>query len=275
MTISSKLRNGLIAAAILAGAILAGGCGESENEGGDQAAVTGSEGRIVAALTSRPLRIVAQPDATASHTAPRLLASSLDTVRNAFELAMAQGGSFDAELVGGDLTPIDLIAPVEVPDPGGGRDEIERADVAETARSQLAAAGEALAENPSVADLEPGSAIADNLRRALERLAATSDPDSQGVVVVASDGADDVVKDHLDEAPTALAERLGSRLGSGIGKGAVVLIAGVGMGANGTPGAAAFRLRRAWEIACAKTGALCSVSIEAEQPLLLEAIDRA
>jgi hypothetical protein len=251
------------------------GCGDSGSSGSDTSEAHGPDTVVVEALQSGTLDVEALYDGSASRGSEPLIQQSMATVGNAFELTVAAGGSFSAKMVRGDLATADLVSPASIPSPDSASDEIERSEVASSTRSEISTATERLLKDRSVPGLRGGSAIAYNLRQAIDGAATRSDPGTQSVIVVVTDGVDDSVKGHLGEQPQVLAKRLSASLGSGGGDGDVILLAGIGTAKGGAPSAAANRLASAWQMACEKTGAQCAVSVEVESPVLLEAFENA
>ena len=248
------------------------GCGSS---GPEESEAQGPDAQVVEALQSGTLDVQVLYDGSASRDSKTLVEQSMNTVSNSFELTVAGSGDFSAKLIRGDLATANLVSPVSIPPAGGASDEIERSEKAGETRSELTNATNALLEEEDVPGLHGGSAIAYNLRQAIDAAATRSDPDAQTVIVAVTDGVDDSVKDHLGEEPQVLAKRLSASLGSGGGNGDVILLAGIGTAKGGTPSAAANRLSSAWKTACEKTGARCAVSVEVESPVLLEAFEDA
>lgn len=251
------------------------GCGASASSNSDAGEIQGPDARVVEALQSDTLNVEALYDGSESRHSKALIEQSMATVDNAFELTVAAGGSFSAKLMRGDLATADLVNPTRIPSPDSAGDEIELSEKASATRSELTAATEYLLKKKSVPGLRGGSAIAYNLRQAIDAASTRADPNAQTVIVAVTDGVDDSVKDHLAEQPQALAKRLSASLGSGGGAGDVILLAGVGTAKGGAPSAAANRLATAWKMACEKTGAQCAVSVEVESPVLLEAFENA
>jgi hypothetical protein len=273
----SRFRNLTLSGAVLCAVLVTIGlsaCGAGAGANPNPPEAARPDAVMIQDLQGGDLELKALLDGSASRYSPPIVRQSMATVRNAFELTLAHGGSFSAELIRGDLATVPLVQAASVPAAGSSSSEIERSEIAAALRSELEAATEALAKDPHVRQTREGSAIAYNLHEALANL-EISGSRGQPVVVLVTDGVDDSVKGHLGESPQHLAARIASRLGSGGAEGSDIIIAGVGTGVRGAPAGAATRLASAWRLACQRTGAHCSVSIEVESPALLEAFEDA